>query len=498
MYKLLIETFIGCIHTELDIIILVDLCQKNVLGRVTRRLHDTEKRFIKDGSIFVYEEKESGIKRWTDGKIWSPSRSNGIFLCYREYKPKGKLSTQNTFEYFKKTITAKFTDKTYHIITYQNLEDELSGKCCFKYGNRLKMVYEEYCGIKNNKIEEWKAKLKKQATKKYEFWGDSYEEDGNCYESFLDNKENYSMNNVVTSENDTCKIPQPANFMANNCAQIFSKPNTMSNEPLCNSGNMSLNHKILYNCQDDAKVSDLKHNDASETKSLVDNEHITDDMTDKDAPKDFKSSKISTGSWNNTKNSMETHYNSRKPTKILVVNNNDNAVNGIGQNLGNNTPNIFDKQTYNYVNSHGGYSVYDDKNNFINFEDNMNGMNGDGCNNYDIGSFYNGNYNNLSACNPEFGYNTGQEFYSFDGLQNEINLYSNDNYVNNLNMNGYCQYQNWPQNTLQPDLPIVSMPQTLINEKADPFLFDEEDSLYLNNPYNLNPSYFFDSNDKKE
>ncbi|KAF9907727.1 hypothetical protein EC991_010674 [Linnemannia zychae] len=36
------------------------------------------------GSVFVFDEEESGIHRWTDGKIWSPSRICGNFLIYRE------------------------------------------------------------------------------------------------------------------------------------------------------------------------------------------------------------------------------------------------------------------------------------------------------------------------------------------------------------------------------------------------------------------------------
>ncbi|KAM0674993.1 hypothetical protein GVAV_001332 [Gurleya vavrai] len=138
---------------------MVDLCQKNVLGRVTRRLHENEKRSIRDGSVFVYEENESKIKRWTDGKIWSPSRCNGIFLCYREYKPKGKFRDIDENEMFKKTLTAKFGEKTYHIITYANLEDEMNGTCCFKYGNRLKMIHEQFFGINNKNIKEWTRKL---------------------------------------------------------------------------------------------------------------------------------------------------------------------------------------------------------------------------------------------------------------------------------------------------------------------------------------------------
>lgn len=137
-----IETYIGCIHTELDIIMLIDLCQQDILARVTRRLTDPERKLIKNGSVFVYEEVESKIKRWTDGRIWSPSRCSGIFLTYTEYMPR----VVNRMLFMKKTLTAKLRSKVYHIVAYVNLEDEMSGVCCFKYGNRLKIVYEEYIG----------------------------------------------------------------------------------------------------------------------------------------------------------------------------------------------------------------------------------------------------------------------------------------------------------------------------------------------------------------
>ncbi|PVH70542.1 hypothetical protein DL98DRAFT_380014, partial [Cadophora sp. DSE1049] len=36
------------------------------------------------GNVFIYEEHSSGIKRWTDGVPWSPSRILGNFLVYCE------------------------------------------------------------------------------------------------------------------------------------------------------------------------------------------------------------------------------------------------------------------------------------------------------------------------------------------------------------------------------------------------------------------------------
>ena len=44
---------------------------------------------ITSGSVFVFDEDESGIKRWTDGFFWSPSRILGNFLLYRETEKRG-------------------------------------------------------------------------------------------------------------------------------------------------------------------------------------------------------------------------------------------------------------------------------------------------------------------------------------------------------------------------------------------------------------------------
>ncbi|OIR58238.1 MAG: Gti1/Pac2 family protein [Amphiamblys sp. WSBS2006] len=78
------ETFYGKIETKVDVLKLLELANQNKELFVKRRLHDNERRQIRSGSIFVYDEAVSGIKRWTDGMIWSPSRTVEDFLIYRE------------------------------------------------------------------------------------------------------------------------------------------------------------------------------------------------------------------------------------------------------------------------------------------------------------------------------------------------------------------------------------------------------------------------------
>ncbi|OLN81529.1 Global transcription regulator sge1 [Colletotrichum chlorophyti] len=78
-------TFVGHVASTLDALVLFEACLSSALHHVPRRPHDRERQdLIKSGNVFIYEEHSSGIKRWTDGVAWSPSRILGNFLIYRE------------------------------------------------------------------------------------------------------------------------------------------------------------------------------------------------------------------------------------------------------------------------------------------------------------------------------------------------------------------------------------------------------------------------------
>ena len=78
-------TWVGFIPDTREALILFEATIQGLLNRVTRRPHDRERSaLIQSGSVFIYEEGASGIKRWTDGVSWSPSRILNNFLIYRE------------------------------------------------------------------------------------------------------------------------------------------------------------------------------------------------------------------------------------------------------------------------------------------------------------------------------------------------------------------------------------------------------------------------------
>ncbi|KAH9203902.1 Gti1/Pac2 family-domain-containing protein [Leptodontidium sp. 2 PMI_412] len=81
-------TFFGHIASTQDALLLFEACLSGALNHVARRPHDRDRvSLIKSGNVFIYEEHSSGIKQWTDGVPWSPSRILGNFLVYRISKP---------------------------------------------------------------------------------------------------------------------------------------------------------------------------------------------------------------------------------------------------------------------------------------------------------------------------------------------------------------------------------------------------------------------------
>lgn len=79
----------GFIESTGDALLILEAARRGLIPRVTRRLVDAERKMITSGSVFVFDEDESGIKRWTDGFFWSPSRILGNFLLYRETEKRG-------------------------------------------------------------------------------------------------------------------------------------------------------------------------------------------------------------------------------------------------------------------------------------------------------------------------------------------------------------------------------------------------------------------------
>lgn len=125
-----IESFICCLHTEQECQALIRYAQTGYIGRIRRRLNEPEKNQIRPGSIFIYMEQESGIRRWTDKREWTPSRVQGIFLIYRELN--GPM--------LKKTYCIDLLNGRYRIVAYTLYDWESNGHCCYFF-NKSSVVH---------------------------------------------------------------------------------------------------------------------------------------------------------------------------------------------------------------------------------------------------------------------------------------------------------------------------------------------------------------------
>ncbi|KAI0784552.1 Gti1/Pac2 family-domain-containing protein [Abortiporus biennis] len=140
------QQFYGYVDTTGDALRLIEAARKGLIPRITRRLNDLERRcMIRSGAVFVFSVEESGIKRWTEGLQWSPSRIAGNFLIYREVVDRSVVrsgsqksdTTTSTSRgeialkpngLTKKTITVKIDGSDHHLIAYFTPEDVESGK----------------------------------------------------------------------------------------------------------------------------------------------------------------------------------------------------------------------------------------------------------------------------------------------------------------------------------------------------------------------------------
>ncbi|KAI9281567.1 Gti1/Pac2 family-domain-containing protein [Sporodiniella umbellata] len=133
------ESFIGYIKTPQDALIVFEACRKGILNQVQRRLTAKERSEIRSGSVFVWDEKEAEMRRWTDGRTWSPSRVLGSFLTYRELDTKRRPrkpslpGLNQVFSYksdglIKQSFSICTASKQkLHLISYYSKKDILSG-----------------------------------------------------------------------------------------------------------------------------------------------------------------------------------------------------------------------------------------------------------------------------------------------------------------------------------------------------------------------------------
>jgi hypothetical protein len=59
---LVTESFHGFIETTQDVLLIFEGCRRGLLPRICRRLQERERKMIRSGSVFVFDQRESGRK----------------------------------------------------------------------------------------------------------------------------------------------------------------------------------------------------------------------------------------------------------------------------------------------------------------------------------------------------------------------------------------------------------------------------------------------------
>ncbi|KAJ7744981.1 Gti1/Pac2 family-domain-containing protein [Mycena maculata] len=86
-----------------DAHVVFEATRQGFLHPVTRRLDENERAQVKSGNVFVWLEDDHapGLKRWTDGRVWSQSRMREPFLFYDEKTGDSSDSPDPSFQTYR-------------------------------------------------------------------------------------------------------------------------------------------------------------------------------------------------------------------------------------------------------------------------------------------------------------------------------------------------------------------------------------------------------------
>ena len=105
------ETYYGYVRTYEDAITLFESCRLGLLPRVSRLLTERERRMIRRGSVFVWDEHEAGMKDLNDDKIFSTNEASSRLRILREVVPMKEFSARTEQVDFGRTLNSYYDDK---------------------------------------------------------------------------------------------------------------------------------------------------------------------------------------------------------------------------------------------------------------------------------------------------------------------------------------------------------------------------------------------------
>ncbi|RKP06310.1 Gti1/Pac2 family-domain-containing protein, partial [Thamnocephalis sphaerospora] len=123
------EGYYGFVDSVYDALILFEAFCAKKIPRVTRRLTREERDRIRSGSVFLWDEDEASILRWTDGRRWSSSRPCGNFIVYDELDAFGSNYPILRGGLIKRALSINTADgRRMHLVSYYTASDVESGR----------------------------------------------------------------------------------------------------------------------------------------------------------------------------------------------------------------------------------------------------------------------------------------------------------------------------------------------------------------------------------
>ncbi|KAJ9050753.1 Gluconate transport-inducing protein [Entomophthora muscae] len=114
------SSYTGPVNDVTEAFMLLEAASRGHLRTFKARLSTADRSCIGDGTTIIFDEKETGMTRWIDGKSWSPSRFRDGFFVYQEAPSK---SSPDSFDkklgLHKKAISAVAPNGRHlHLINY--------------------------------------------------------------------------------------------------------------------------------------------------------------------------------------------------------------------------------------------------------------------------------------------------------------------------------------------------------------------------------------------
>jgi len=116
--ELLVPTYVGCLETKKDALLLLEACFRGDLHHSFCGPRGVASA-IRSGCIFIWEQDISAVQYWNDGLFWTPIDRDGDFWISDETTTDDGLR--------KKTLSVPALGRFHHIVSYYNPWDTING-----------------------------------------------------------------------------------------------------------------------------------------------------------------------------------------------------------------------------------------------------------------------------------------------------------------------------------------------------------------------------------